>query len=672
MPQMFVFPYSKVSKGSRIILYGAGHVGNAFFEQLKSNCYAKVVKWVDRRFLEGVDVDYSDIDFDYVVIAIESQTVADEIRTFLMSKGIREESIIWENPLVKYSVIEAKDNKEDTIVDKIHGYSVEKNVQYLLALLKKRGIRKIVISPGATNICLVRSMQNDSFFELYSSADERSAAYIAVGMASHTGEPVVLSCTGATASRNYIPGLTEAYYRKLPILAVTSSQYFGRAYNNIAQMIDRSILPRDISVYQARIPMVRCNEDDWYCKLEINKALIALKRRGGGPVHIDLETDYSTDFGVEVLPDVTAIDCIEYDDVFPAVTAQNVAVIIGSHKPFSCEEEQKIDAFCEKYNALVLSDLIGNYHGKYKVNPALISSQQHKNEILDSIDLLIYLGNTTGYSYISINPKEVWRVNVDGEVRDLFKKTTKVFAVSERCFFDRYISMANSERDSSYYEKWLELDNNFRGIMRELPFSNPWIASHALKLIPKTSVLHLAILNTLRAWNLEDTDTDFAVFSNTGGFGIDGCMSTFIGAAMADYTDRLYFGVIGDLSFFYDMNVLGNRHIRNNVRLILINNGMGAEFKNYGHMGKAFGDDTDSYIAAAGHYGNKSKSLVKHYAEDLGFEYVSVESKEDFARYKERFFSIKEQNRPLLMEVFTDYQDESMAIEILYNLGEGL
>ena len=107
-------------------------------------------------------------------------------------------------------------------------YTVEKHTQILIALLKAHRIKKIIASPGATNVCLVGSLQSDPYFEIYSSVDERSAAYIACGMAAASGEPVVLTCTGSTASRNYIPGLTEAYYRKLPVLAITSSQHFGR------------------------------------------------------------------------------------------------------------------------------------------------------------------------------------------------------------------------------------------------------------------------------------------------------------------------------------------------------------------------------------------------------------------------------------------------------------
>ena len=62
-----------------------------------------------------------------------------------------------------------------------------------------------------------------------------------------------------------------------------------------------------------------------------------------------------------------------------------------------------------------------------------------------------------------------------------------------------------------------------------------------------------------------------------------GCLSALIGASLA-HKDKLYLGVIGDLAFFYDMNVIGNRHVGNNVRILLINNGKGNEFRNYQHV----------------------------------------------------------------------------------------
>ena len=117
-----------------------------------------------------------------------------------------------------------------------------------------------------------------------------------------------------------------------------------------------------------------------------------------------------------------------------------------------------------------------------------------------------------------------------------------------------------------------------------------------------------------------------------------------------------------DLTFFYDMNSLGNRHIGSNLRLLVVNNGKGAEFKIYTHPAHEFGAAGDPYMAAAGHFGNKSPALIRHYAEDLGFEYLSATTKEEFSQSVERFVTPELTEKPMIFEVFTDSQDESDGI----------
>ena len=140
-----------------------------------------------------------------------------------------------------------------------------------------------------------------------------------------------------------------------------------------------------------------------------------------------------------------------------------------------------------------------------------------------------------------------------------------------------------------------------------------------------------------------------------------------IGASLV-HPDKLYFCVAGDLAFFYDMNVLGNRHVGRNVRILLVNNGKGTEFRNYFHNGADFGEEADKFIAAGGHYGNKSHQLVRHYAEDLGYEYLSADTKEEYLQNLERFLTPEITERPMLFEVFTTNEDESEAIRMMRNL----
>ena len=205
--------------------------------------------------------------------------------------------------------------------------------------------------------------------------------------------------------------------------------------------------------------------------------------------------------------------------------------------------------------------------------------------------------------------------------------------------------------------------------MQELPFSNAWIAKNTINRLPENSVLHLGILNSLRSWNFfELPHKSILSFCNTGGFGIDGCVSSFIGASLAS-PDKLFFGIIGDLAFFYDMNSMGSRHIANNIRLMLVNNGLGQEFRHYSSLsGSSFAEDANPFMAAAGHFAKQSRDLVRHYASDLGFEYLSASNKEEYLANVERFTSPERLDKPVLFEVFTDPDDESDALYAINNI----
>ena len=545
-------------------------------------------------------------------------------------------------------------------------YSDEKNVQMVIALMKAHGIKKVVASPGGTNVSFVASIQNDSDFEVYSSIDERSAAYIACGLAEESGEPVVLSCTGATASRNYMPGLTEAFYRKLPILVITSSQPNGRIGHNVPQVTDRTVMLNDIYRVSVQIPIINSAEDEWSSQVMMNNAMLELRRDGGGPAHINLMTTYSANFDVKTLPDVKVIKRVQLWENMPAIDKKKVAIFVGAHSKWSDELTAAVDEFCEKYNAVVLCDHTSNYHGKYRVLASLILKQESVESPLSRIDLLIHLGNISG-AYFRMYPKEVWRVDIDGEIRDTFKKLTYVFEMRELDFFRKYNDMTSTCIENTNIVEWNEKYNELCASISDMPFSNVWIAKNTIGRLPEGSVLHLGILNSLRSWNFFEAPDSVLGYCNTGGFGIDGIVSSLIGAALVN-PDRLYIGVVGDLGFFYDINSLGNRHISNNVRLIIVNNGIGTEFKHYNAIGGRIGNEVDSYIAAAGHYGNKSRNLVKHYAEDLGFEYLSATNKDEYISVVEKFINPAMGDKSIILEVFTTAEDESAALRVVENI----
>lgn len=536
----------------------------------------------------------------------------------------------------------------------IMNYTNEMNTLLLISLLKKYNIKNIIASPGATNVSFVASIQIDPFFNIYSAVDERSAAFMACGLAEATKEPVVITCTGATASRNYVPGLTEAYYKKLPILAVTATLNTDKIGYYVPQLLDRTQQPVDLAVWSEQVHSVNTKEEYSLIEIKINRALIKLKN---GPVHINLETKYSYDFSVKSLPNARKINYIRCEDEFPLILSGKVAVFVGAHDPFKKEEEEAIDKFCESYNAIVICDQTSNYRGKYRILAPLMNSQS-KHLSSYAFDLIIHIGYVSG-AYIDFTAQEVWRVNKDGELRDLYGNLSKVFAMDEIDFFKYYANETKTEE--SLLKACQEDRNRLLGKIKDLPFSNIWIAQQLASKLPENSVLHLGILNSLRAWNFFETPSSVTCFSNTGGFGIDGCLSSLIGAAYVN-DDKQYYIVLGDLAFFYDCNVLFNK-IPNNVHIIVINNGIGTEFKNYNHRVALFKEDANNYIAAKGHNGPKSLTLLKQFAFNNGLSYYSASTKEEFSLVKNDWLT-----NSSLLEVFTTDKDESDALRIINTL----
>lgn len=541
-----------------------------------------------------------------------------------------------------------------------HYYTDEINTLILVSLLKKHNIKKIIASPGTTNISFVGSVQIDSYFEVYSAVDERSAAFMACGLSEESGESVVLTCTGATASRNYIPGLTEAYYRHLPILAITSTQHTGRVGNYVAQVIDRSEVFPDSIKKSIQLPTVYSEEDKQHTITVVNEAILELTHGAAGPVHINLTTTYSNNFVVKELPEYRVIKRITNKE-FPDIPKEKIGIFIGAHRKFTEDETKEIDRFCEAYNAVVICDQVSNYRGKYRFLASLVNNQRN-NFGTKVFDLIIYIGSVHG-AYMNFVGKELWRVNPDGIIRDPYRNLTYVFEMEEIEFFRHYRS---DKKNNTIFETCKNATENVLGRIPELPFSNMWIAKETAALIPDNSVLHLSILNTLRVWNYFETSKNVLCYTNSGGYGIDGCLSSFLGAAIT-HKEMEHYLIIGDLAFFYDVNAIYNE-LPSNIHIMLINNGVGTEFKNYNHRASYFGEEANSYMAAKGHNGFKSENTVKALCNNLGMKYLSAKNKKEYMNNRDLW--INKKSGPILLEIFISDEEESNALKLMNNIAK--
>ncbi|MBR2247910.1 MAG: 2-succinyl-5-enolpyruvyl-6-hydroxy-3-cyclohexene-1-carboxylate synthase [Clostridia bacterium] len=538
-------------------------------------------------------------------------------------------------------------------------YTILENARIVISLLKKHNIRHIVLSPGGSNIPIVQAVQQDPFFKCYSVVDERSAMYFAIGLYLKTGEIIATSCTSANATRNYIPGLTEAYYKHVPILALTMSKHPMYLSQEYMQCPIQTSLPVDAIKKSYSIPRIKDDYDRAMCIRIVNEAILELNHCGTGPVQLNIEELDSETWEFDknaVIPEVRMIE--RYNNVKKDINLKQkkIMILIGENTPVSDNTYNAIEKFSNCYDVMIYTNHLSNYHGKYSLNANLLigaMSQEVFNSELKP-DILITVGGITGDYNIykrlfSLNKliDEHWRISEDGNVVDTYNQLTRIYQMSIEDFFKGWLD--NDEiNDHTYYKKWLLFENNINRNI-ELPFSNIYAAQQLCERIPANSYMNYAILNSLRSWLLFNIDESIKCFSNVASFGIDGCLSTFLGESVD--TEELCFLIIGDLSFYYDMNAIGIRHIKNNVRILLVNNNGGVEFK-LGNL--QYKTDVGSYIAADNHFKN-----AEGWARTQGFDYISATNKESFNSNINSFLG--ESEKPIIFEIFTDPEDEKRA-----------
>lgn len=538
-------------------------------------------------------------------------------------------------------------------------YTTQENVRIVIAALKQYNIRYIVISPGGTNIPITQAVQGDSFFHCYSIPDERSAIYFAIGLYLQTGEVIATTCTSAQATRNYIPGLTEAYYKHVPILAITTSKLKRFQYQDYMQAPDQCSLPIDSVKKSFDLPPITDENTRIQCYHAVKEAILETTHRNPGPIQLNIRITDSMQgqFKETNLPQLRILKRYmawdEWDDV--DIKSKKILIVIGEHRVFNKKQNEAIEGFCKCHNAVVYINHLSNYHGKYSISANLLISCGGISFLKP--DIIITIGGQTGdyplYGALyNLEHVEHWRVCEDGNYVDTYNKLTKIFECPDFYFFQRLTQ--KDECVHPYFEQWTEM-NKLMDYDISLPFSNLFIAQSLYKHIPPNSTMNFAILNSLRSWSYFPLDSSIQCYSNVAAFGIDGCNSMLIGESVL--TDELCFIITGDLAFFYDMNILGIRHIKNNVRILLINNGGGAEFK---IMTQTWNPsiNVEEFISANGHNGT-----AKGWAENCGFLYLSATDKDSFNKTKSTFLA--QNNRPILLEIFTKEDNETFALNAL-------
>lgn len=550
-------------------------------------------------------------------------------------------------------------------------YTKVKNIQILIALLKAHKIQHIVISAGSRHVPFAQSVENDSDFTCYSVVDERSAGYYAIGLIKALHQPVAIVCTSSTATCNYYPAVYEASRQNLPLLVLTADRHPAYLNQMEDQMIAQPGMYGDACRKSVTLPWITSQLDSWQCQRLVNEALLELQHHGSGPVQINFPNHTNlkdnADLSVAALPNVKVINRYEEkkqlaqwkEKADELRKANRILVLCGSGNPLSASEIEALELFSKRYNCVIATEKLSNIHCEgsldtYKLSYAL--NDVTFGEILPEI-VISFGGNFYSRFKALLRGKQRrfrhWSINESGEVVDVFQSLTSVFESSIEFFFRFFAEEAAESHNSKNYYKALTFRIN-KIKMPELKYSSLEAIYRLSQAIPENSLLHLSILNSTRILQLFDLPANVRAYSNLGTFGIDGSMSTFLGQAAV--TDQLCFLIVGDLSFFYDINSTGLRGIKNNVRILLINNGGAAEF--HFSMGQDMIPTINKHIAAEHSY------TAERWLKSNGFEYMLARNSEELEKNM-KVFTGQGNGSPMVLEVITQKECDAQLLNEL-------
>lgn len=549
-------------------------------------------------------------------------------------------------------------------------YSDKKNILQLVALLRAHEIRNVVLCPGSRNTPIIHTLANHPYFTCYSVTDERSAGFFALGLALSGGRPAAVCCTSGTALLNLHPAVAEAFYQQVPLVVISAD----RPASWIGQM-DGQTLPQPnvfgpLVKSSVNLPEIHTSEEEWYCNRLVNEALLELNHHGKGPVHINVPiSEPLFQFTAEDLPDVRVITRYQglnvydrqYDDLITRLNGYTKRMMVVGQMNLIYLFERKICKLLYKHFAW-LTEHTGNQTVPgipVKNFDAIIYALPEEEQAKLVPDLLItYGGHVVSKRLKQLlrkhPPKEHWHVAADGQVADTFCSLTTVIEMDPFEFLEK-IAYLLENKPCEYPKRWEQLSKQMAE--PDFAFSEMAAIGKALKALPTDAVLHLANSSTVRYAQLFQIPDSVEVCCNRGTSGIEGSLSTALGYAWA--SDKLNFVLIGDLSFFYDMNALWCNHLRGNLRIMLLNNGGGEIFQSL--PGLKMEARTHRFVTAL------HQTKAEGWAQERGFDYTAVHTMEELDAALSDFMQADQQGNPKFMEVFTDKAEDVRLLKEYYH-----
>jgi 2-succinyl-5-enolpyruvyl-6-hydroxy-3-cyclohexene-1-carboxylate synthase len=463
--------------------------------------------------------------------------------------------------------------------------------QSIIEICLAKGITNIIISPGSRNAPLTIGFAQNPNFTCYSIADERCAAFFALGIAQQIKLPTAVVCTSGSALLNYYPAFAEAFYSQIPLIVISADRPQDKIDIGDGQTIRQENVFQNHSVFNANLTELASEENDIKINLAIETAILQK-----GPVHINApfeEPLYETVETLSVQPKVTSFEKdkeaanIENSEDFVSIwnSAKRKMILVGVNEANTIDDEI-VANWANDPSVVVLTETTSNLHHPNFINSidSLITPFQEIDfdELIP--DVLVTFGGMIVSKRIKAflrkyKPKNHWHIDTL-RAYDTFNVLTKHFQIEPNVFFHKFLSKTQNVK-SDYFEKidaiYKLRKTRKKEYLNKIPFSDFKVFENVIETLPKNSQLQISNSSAIRYAQLIDIDASIEVFCNRGTSGIDGSTSTAIGAAVGSGKQTVF--ITGDIGFLYDSNALWNSYLPTNFKIILINNGGGGIFR---------------------------------------------------------------------------------------------
>ena len=536
----------------------------------------------------------------------------------------------------------------------------------LAELCHQAGVTHAVICPGSRSAPLVFAFNRHPNIKTFVIIDERSAGFIALGMAQQLQKPVALICTSGTASLNFYPAIAEAYYQKIPLIVLTADRPAELLNQQDGQMINQQ------GVYgshiRAQMQFLVYTVDSYHLLSDtLNKCMHPVF----GPVHINVplkeplykisisDSAVSQKYKLEPKPLLTNLP---YN--LGSLKHDKILVLVGQGLPNEALKNH-FKTLANRSNVVLLADVVSNQHDSTSIKHFDYIISQADTNSLKTLEpqVLISMGGPVLSKALKLwlkkqKPIKHIRLQDDDIKVDTYGNVTDYVSSNQLAVIFENIIETNTIQTESYKQLWNRFEEKAHESVQqfivnsnELKVNSELLSVNSiLKALPTNSQLQIANSSSVRYVSyLGLPENNLSAFCNRGTSGIDGCTSTAVGAAMM--CNELVTLITGDLAFFYDKNAFWNKYVPNNLRIVLLNNNGGGIFNLI--------DGPNSQPELEEFFLTPHLQSAQNTAIDNGLEYSFCQNIFEIENILKTFFDPSD--RPKLLEIKSDILINSKA-----------